>query len=90
MSNPKTNNAAWRNESEQTGGYIEREEAIIMTNPQIEIQALKAANKALLKALRKIADIDTASCGKYVAIADSIAIDALVAYDCEHYKQKVR
>ena len=61
-----------------------------MTNPQTEIEELKAANKALLKALRKIADIDTPSCEKYVAIADSIAIDALVAYDTEHYKQKVQ
>jgi hypothetical protein len=37
--------------------------------------------KLLLKALQKIADLNVSSCELYVAKADSIALDAIIAFE---------
>lgn len=54
-----------------------------------EYEALQSKCAKLTKALRKISNINTPSCEKYVAIADGIATDALVENDDEHYSSEM-
>lgn len=43
----------------------------------------------LLKALKAIAAISTPDCAEYVAQADSLAVDALVEYECHERKDEI-
>jgi hypothetical protein len=74
-------NAAHLNEALK---IIEEQEGVIrewerdMKGTLATQERLRARHKALLVAVRRIADIEDADCQRYVAKADGIAVDTLV------------
>ena len=62
--------------SEQQGAIREWERD--MKGTVATLERMRARHKALLAAVRRIADIEDTDCHRYVAKADGIAVEALV------------